>query len=318
MTKGVDRRKRFFDKYTNQLKILKENKLLPESLNFKEGVYLCPICLNEFTEHDLDLSSTNMLTLEDAPPKSLGGHSRTLTCKACNSRCGHEIDFHLTERLIEIDVRAFLPKVIAKAKLTHKGVQVQGEVKISEDGTISVIHREKYNHPEKLKKYVSSTGKDDLVEIEFNASRVDKHRLEVALLKTAYILAFEQYGYALILSSAFDIVRKQLENPDSEIYPQGFWTKQTSFKREHEGVHFVNDKEFEGFYAIFLLKTKSSETRFGVYLPLAKEKTQEVIENLKGMEGGFAVKMISYMANDYFEDIENMRLMFNHMKNKNE
>ncbi|MDD4438113.1 MAG: HNH endonuclease [Tissierellia bacterium] len=46
--------------------------------------------------------------MEDAPPKSLGGKANTLTCKTCNSKCGHEIDFHLTERLLEIDTSVLI------------------------------------------------------------------------------------------------------------------------------------------------------------------------------------------------------------------
>ena len=317
MSKGFEKRKRVFDKYVSQLKRLKENNLLSSSIKYENGCYICPICSNLFFEGDLNDDSKNMLTLEDAPPKSLGGRANTLTCKTCNSRCGHEIDFHLTERLIELDERAFRPSVKTKAKFTHNGLKIQGELNIDSDGKITVIHDKKNNHPEKLDKYVKSTGKDDIVDIEFKPSRVDKHRLEVALLKSAYLLAFEQYGYSLILSSPYDIVREQLKNPDSEIYPEGFWTKQNSFKKEHEGVHVITSQGFEGFHAIFSLRTKTSENRFGVYLPVSVKTTNDVIERLKEQEAGFALMMESYMTNDYFEEIENMTLMTKYINEKN-
>lgn len=317
MAKGIDKRKRIFDKYVSQLKSLHDNGLLPENIEYKEGVYICPICLNEFTEDDLKDDSTNMLTLEDAPPKSLGGHANTLTCKTCNSRCGHEIDFHLTERLVELDERAFRPNIKSKARFTHNGLQVQGEINIDSEGKITVLHDKKNNHPEKLETYVKSTGKNDIVDIEFKPSRVDKHRLEVALLKTAYLLAFEQYGYSLILSTPYNIVREQLMRPDLEIYPEGFWTKQSSFKKEHEGVHVITSQGFEGFHAIFSLKTKASENRFGVYLPVSETSTNEVIGKLKEQEAGFGLRMESYMNNDYFGETENMILMTKYLKEKN-
>lgn len=317
MAKGIDKRKRIFDKYVIQLKALHENGLLPEQIEYKAGVYLCPICLNEFIEEDLKNVSANMLTLEDAPPKSLGGHANTLTCKTCNSRCGHEIDFHLTERLIELDGRAFNPNVESKVKLTHKGIQVQGTVKVNESGGISIIHSEKNNNPEKLKKYIGSTGKDNIVNIEFKPSRVDKLRLEIALLKSAYILAFEQYGYALILNKSYDIVREQLQIPNTEIYPEGFWTKQSSFKKEHEGVHYLDSKDFEGFYSIFSLSTNATQHRYGIYLPVALARTNEIIAKLKEQVGGFRLNMVSYMNYDYFENLDNMKLMVDFMKKKN-
>lgn len=43
--------------------------------------------------------SENPLTLEDAPPKSLGGKAHVLTCKECNNKAGQKIDYHLTERM---------------------------------------------------------------------------------------------------------------------------------------------------------------------------------------------------------------------------
>ena len=55
------------------------------------GDYLCPICLNEYSEQDVK----NVLTEEDVPQKSLGGNRIALTCRKCNSRCGSDIDIHL-------------------------------------------------------------------------------------------------------------------------------------------------------------------------------------------------------------------------------
>ncbi|MDD4438114.1 MAG: hypothetical protein PHS04_08780 [Tissierellia bacterium] len=53
MAKPIDKRKKIFDAYTTQLRKLNQNGLLPEGFNYKEGEYICPICLNPFTEEDL-------------------------------------------------------------------------------------------------------------------------------------------------------------------------------------------------------------------------------------------------------------------------
>ncbi len=313
---GIDKRKRIFNKYTSQLKILHQNGLLYDKIKYKEGVYICPICLNEFKEEDLKDTSENMLTSEDAPPKSLGGRANTLTCKTCNSRCGHEIDFHLTERLIELDVRAFRPNTESKAKLTHGEITVQGTIEVDDSGNISIIHSEKNNHLKKLEDYTNTTGKNDITEIEFKPSRVEKLRYEVALLKSAYILAFEMYGYTLIQNKSYDTVREQLRNPDKEIYPEGFWTKQGSFKKENEGVHYIVSKKFEGFYSIFSLKTKSTEHRFGVYLPMSSTRTNEIIDNLKKQKAGSELDITSNVGKDYFETITNMKFIVELMNDK--
>lgn len=316
MAKGLDKRNRIFNIYTKQLKLLNSNELLPKNFKFKEEVYWCPICLSEFTEEDLAPESVNMLTLEDAPPKSLGGKANTLTCKSCNSKCGHEIDFHLNDRLIELDVRSFKPNVESKVKLSSKGLKVQGTVKVDDSSNISIIHCKRNNNPDTLNKYINSIRKNDIVEIEFKQSRVEKLRLEVALLKSAYILAFGKYGYALILNKSFDIVREQLLNPEKQIYPEGFWTKQ-NFKAEHEGVHVIKSQDYEGFFAVFKLKTNVIEHRFGVYLPIAEEKTKTVIDRLKKIEGGLKLEMESNFSSDYFNEVENMKLISNYINSKN-
>jgi hypothetical protein len=137
MSKGIGKRKKIFDKFVNQLKILNENNLLANFEGHEEGVYICPICLNKFSKKDLSGNSTNMLTLEDAPPKALGGKANTLTCKKCNNKCGYEIDFHLIERLIELDNRSFLPNTGSKVTLTHNGLKVHGEVCVDSIGDIN-------------------------------------------------------------------------------------------------------------------------------------------------------------------------------------
>jgi hypothetical protein len=313
MSKGQVRRKRIFDKYVGQLKIIKENKLLADFEEYEEGIYICPICLNNFSEKDLDDNSENMLTLEDAPPKSLGGNANTLTCKNCNNKCGHDIDFHLTERHIELDIKSFLPNVRSNAKLRHNGELVNGEVNVDSKGDITITHDIRYNNPENLDKYIKTTGEKDIVDLEFGQSRVDMHRLEVALLKTAYLLAFECYGYLLILNKSYDIVREQLKNPDLDIYPKVLGTNLRSFKKEQEGVYLIKSKDFEGFYAIFSLKTKFSENRKGVYLPISDEITEQIIPRLKEQKNGFGLSLVSLSTNDYFGDIENMRLMANYL-----
>ncbi|WP_207431353.1 HNH endonuclease [Sabulibacter ruber] len=309
MSRTFEKRRKIFQSYVSQLKLMQDHSLLPNNLHYKEDSYLCPICLRPFTEEDLSDSSPNMLTLEDAPPKSLGGKANTLTCKECNSKCGHDIDFHLTERLLEIDVQSFLPGTTALAKINNNGTEVQGEISVNKDREITIIHRNKNNNPEKLKSFISSTRKGVQVTVNFKPSRVEIHRLEVALLKSAYILAFEQFGYALILDEAFDIVRMQILNPENQIYPQGFWTKQTSFEKEHEGVHAINNIGLVGFYAVFTLRTATSENRYGVYLPIAANKTKNVINQLKLKDAGFSFSLTNVKMNDYFKEKENIRLL---------
>ena len=54
--------------------------------------YLCPLCLNAFSEEALD---QKLLSLEHVPPKNMGGSELVLTCKPCNERAGSGVDAEL-------------------------------------------------------------------------------------------------------------------------------------------------------------------------------------------------------------------------------
>lgn len=315
MSRNDRKRLDIFNKYSKQLNDLRDLGLHNIQLPY-DKTYICPICFNQFSEDDLDTSKDNFLTLEDAPPKSLGGTANTLTCKKCNNEAGHQIDFHLIERLKELDVRSFLPNTGSKITITHEGLRVQGTLEVDENGVITITHLNKVNNPSALAEYVSKTGVGEKRSIDFIASRVDAKRLEVALLKTAYILAFEHYGYPLILSKAFDIVRQQINSPEADLYPSGFWTRQSAFNASTSGVHLINQKGFEGFHSIFVLSTNVTESGFGVYLPVSEQTYKAVIEKLKFVEAGSEFKYMSFKNTDYFNDSENQKLCVQFMKKR--
>ena len=78
---GWLRRKRKFDEMAADL-----SKVLAGKAN----VILCPLCLKEFEESDVEKN----LTEEHVIPSSAAGRITTLTCRTCNSECGSEIDSH--------------------------------------------------------------------------------------------------------------------------------------------------------------------------------------------------------------------------------
>jgi hypothetical protein len=66
--------------------------------------YVCPLCLFAYGETAL---YDGLLTREDVPPRSVGGRKIVLTCKPCNDRAGHQIDWHA---LREADLIGFLTR----------------------------------------------------------------------------------------------------------------------------------------------------------------------------------------------------------------
>ncbi len=289
MVKAAEKRKKIFDKFSTHLSELKkEGKLAGIELKH-DSTYICPICSNQFSNADLKAESTNMLTSEDSPPDCLGGKKVALTCKDCNNRCGHDLDFHLQEAILELDSRELLPHSTRKAAITVDGETVHGEIRVTET-SMEISFSEKSNNPTVVKEHLKNIVPNKIATVEPKPSRVDPLKFEVALLKSAYILAFAKFGYNLFLDPCYEIVREQLKNPHARIYPEGFWTKQ-QFTKEQEGVHFILDEGYQAIFVILPLVTKSTIRRFGVALPLPNVPIESVVKKLKEQEAGFGLQL---------------------------
>jgi hypothetical protein len=280
MTEGEKKRKYIFDRYSENLSFLKINGIIDIDLLF-EKTYICPICLNQFSEESLNQSIENPLTLEDAPPKSLGGKANILTCKKCNNTCGHKIDKHLTSRMLELDYHRFLPNTDFTAKFEIDGNIVQGKISIDDNGIMDVYYINKNNNPIKLQDYIEKINNNGtLTNIKIDKKQVNPINLQVALLKSGYLLIFEKYGYSLILNTTYARVREQLLNPQEVIYPLDFWLK-APLTKELFGVPFIIEKGIESICPIFPLKTKSSERVFLTIIPLYNKPIEDTISSFK-------------------------------------
>lgn len=279
MNEREKKRKIIFDKYSDNIIFLKSNAIIEIELDY-DRTYICPICLAQFPETALDQTIENPLSLEDAPPKSLGGKSNILTCKKCNNTSGHEVDKHLTERMKELDQHKFLPNLEFTAKFEIDGTIIQGKISIDENGTMTVYHLDKNNNPIKLQDYFKSAKKDKIINLQIDQKQINPINLQIALLKTGYLLAFEKYGYSLILDNSYQRLRHQLRNPLEIIYPLDFWFK-APLPKEIFGVPFIIENGMEAICSIFPLKTGASERVFGTIIPLTTKPIEEVISKFK-------------------------------------
>jgi hypothetical protein len=306
MSKGEDKRQKIFDKYKDNLNFLIDNGFVTGN----KDLYLCPICLRPHA----GLNTDDPLTLEDAPPKSLGGSPHTLTCKSCNNTTGHKIDFHLTERLREIDSGKFIHGTETPVKVNINGEIFQGKITVAEDGTMKMFHSKKNNHPDKLDNTMKQVEGGNIIYMDFLKSRVVPENLDYALLKTGYLLMFERFGYSLILDNCFDIVRQQLKNQEARLYPEGFWFS-PPYPKSMTGVYFNCDKGLECFVAMFNLDTGNTERMFGTLLPLPIFDIARVIKKLnQKFEKEKEIKLTLYPLEQnemkYLYDFANLKAMY--------
>lgn len=100
-----------------------------------ERFYVCPLCLTAFSERALTdvVDPQERLTYEHVPPESVGGKRMLLTCGACNSDAGTEIDGHMR---LEADTYDFMKGNLreVKAKLQIGSDEVPIRLSVSKDG----------------------------------------------------------------------------------------------------------------------------------------------------------------------------------------
>ena len=253
------------------------------------------------------------MTLEDAPPKSLGGKATVLTCRKCNNACGHQIDHHLTSKLTELDRKKFMTGVSYKAILENEGVRVFGTISVDEGNNIRVEHDKLKNNPATLEKYLSITGEGKIINIDFGDSKADNFRLQLALLKTGYLLTFAKFGYSFLLDPVYDRLRLQLQKPDQTIYPEDAWFNADELTKYY-GTHFITEKKLESIFPIFPLKTELREHAFGIVMPLTTRPIEEVITSFHhrfSEESSFYVKMDPMSGADYLFDLKAIEQMLN-------
>lgn len=322
MKKNVKKRLAIFQEYASQWEVLKRNNQLKGIDQKFVSNYVCPICLEHFSPKDLNQGLSNPLTLEDAPPKSLGGKANTLTCKSCNNFMGKEIDSHLAFRLNNLDRRNFSPNTKSKVKIWNEDKSAQATIEVDDKGTIKVIHSNKNNHPQKLEEFIKTINphsKNPVVSVEFLGKPFNPLKFQYAILKTAYLLIFERFGYIFLLDKAYNNLREQLLNPNKRIYPTKFWNEDKDPK-EMCGVHFITEKHLESILVIFPIKTQNKERIITAILPLPINKISNVLKVLKrrsSKQGGLYQKAYAFNPNNnYLRDYDQMKTVINWIKRK--
>jgi hypothetical protein len=316
--KGYNKRKIIFDKFSDQLSILRAKGFIKGKAFQYPKSYLCPLCLNEFSEHDLvERPTTNFLTLEDSPPASLGGSKIALTCKECNSRCGHELDYQLVEAIREVDNSYFYPGSKQHGIIDFEGKRLSVEITAQGDGQMTAYHRTKHNDPTILQRFIfglknSTVG--PILNLKPPKSRVDQHKVGCALLKTHYIITFSKFGYLFLMDKVYNPIREQIRNPDKHILSDMPFLKD-QFLEGDAGTYYVTDSGVESILNIFVLKTEYSKTIFGGFLPVPTITLPTYTTRIESKRGpGNVVKLYrsKYDPNaDLFTDYSEMQKIWN-------
>jgi hypothetical protein len=196
MSKSEATRQRIFDIYSNNLAdyLSEINYLPPEKIALVRGnIYFCPLCYMPFRKDQIAVTDSNFLTLEHNPPASVGGNSKILTCRDCNNANGAKLD-HLVKELLESE--SFLYSENSHPYKTRIRIEDKsiGAFLTKIGGTVHVKPVEKSNPhtyrilQEKLKNRLRFNG-------DLQLKMTDWREYSYAILKMAYLYAFEKFGY---------------------------------------------------------------------------------------------------------------------------
>jgi hypothetical protein len=219
--------------------------------------------------------------------------------------------------MTELDRREFRPGIEFDAHFEKDGRTIQGKVMVTTDGAIKVYHANANNHPKKLEEHIVSTRKGSSIQIKFKKSKVEASKIQLALLKTGYLLTFAKYGYAFILDPTYERVRKQLMEPHRIVYPLDFWFN-APFPKKALGAPFVTETNLESILATFELRTSFSERMFSTIIPLTSQPIENIIRNLRArfmVENKFSATL-DPMIGDYLNDTEAVVKMLSWIKSK--
>ena len=187
---------------------------------FDAGNTRCPICLSGFNR--LDVVAGTDVTLEHAPPKSLGGARICLTCKSCNNKASL------------IDQHAFL-----SVKARNEWAEGQGAPIVVDLFGHKRAHRfipHDPNTPFPARKHLFRNGTIELDPLpprdRLDASKGMSFRIPqrddyefVSMIKSAYLMVFSlmgENGYKFAENIGLQPVREQIMNPEKKILKSGF------------------------------------------------------------------------------------------------
>lgn len=321
----IDTRRKLFRKFSKQLHLLKKEGLIDIELKYDQ-TYICPLCLDQFEEDDIVTSTIkNFLTEEDAPPEKLGGRRIALTCKQCNSTAGHQIDNHLINRIREVDDNSYYKGSNQYRTFDFDGENITAEITSNGDGTLKVFHRTKNNNPSLLDKFIygiKNKTVGPVLNLKPKNYNVISDRVDLALLKTSYIITFSKFGYIFLLDDYYQTMRDQIKNMAVPYETQIFLSHQ--LQPENVGTHYVLNPGAKSIFNVFSLKTEYSETVISSILPLPNLQPQQIHNNL--IQNGYDVGQAGHVGVnlnvsfydydvDLFTDVVEMKKIVNWKNN---
>jgi hypothetical protein len=309
--KGADKRIELFNLYSHNWKLVRDkftfvNKEL--SNEFEEAV-LCPLCLNLYNRSTLTNEDTkNPLTLEHIPPEKLGGKPKILTCKQCNNKSGNKLDVALIEHLkmqpffkLQDGAEVKLPKVT----INHD------DGKITSSATLRLEKKNTFffklnirDKEEPRQKAFETLHTKKNIQTDFHFHSPNIKLVQIALLRIAYLKAYQRFGAIFIANAKYNSIREQIKNPEKEILPS-FGVIHPEKVTIKEGMYVIQGPDkYKSLLVTFPITQKNDVQMFAVFLPSPFNDAVKYYSNFSTYQGG---KSFSVSTNESYLDLDFLR-----------
>ena len=147
---------------------------------------------------------------------------------------------------------------------------------------------------------------------------VNPERVNLALLKTSYIITFSKFGYIFLLDDFYQEIRNQIKDMTFGYTGHLFLSKQLDAK--NTGSYYVMNNGAKSIFNVFTLKTEYSETVISSFIPMPKLTPQGIHYNL--IKNGYRLREVdkvgvsldvsNYDPNaDLFNDLTEIKKVIN-------
>ena len=250
--------------------------------------YICPLCQHVYAiSHDA-------LTLEHVPPESVGGKPILVTCKACNNSQGADLDVYLKNELEISHNLSHLDTIPQKSRIDFNGIEVNGQTTFSKSNGFRFMISPNNNNPIEFEGFMQEViNAKDGYEIKLTANITDRKRntdlSSIALLKSAYLMAFHKLGYMYVLNPNLNKIREQILHPNQTLINGLFVIADEAGIPEklQQAVYYAKFDDVMCIVVVINLQLPKSDLkhRKAVALPLPKDSHYKIYSTLSKYNG---------------------------------
>ena len=276
---------KLFELYASNFNVVR-NQIKFTSIIPNDDLFICPMCFQYFTRQET-ARKNSLVTVEDVPPRSLGGKPITLTCVGCNRWAGRELESHLNHVFDLIEFHNAIPGASLEGKIEYPNIgNINAHLSFMPNRHLKSEISESRSNPSAILKLLATKGDNpELITIKSSGKRgrpIKYGRAECAILRIAYLIGFSQFGYSYIYSSPISLVRSQILNPDDLILSNWGIIPANNLSDDSLGVNLVtHPKILKSFGIVFDLITKLRKYRYLVLLPGPSYGSENIYDALE-------------------------------------